>query len=1607
MDTITRLFLSIVVTGMAMSPAATVAQDTKERWEEHSELVRARQNVDPLGSDLFGENVNYYSGGLSFTHTDVSIPGNSALPVTIARTYTATDMRNKRVRDLPFADWDLDLPYVEGIYAAQTGWVRSGSPSGQRCSLTTFGALEPPAFGTSEILISGSDYWNGLQMSLPGRGSQSLLLANSTSSSMMPPSSTQVPAPANGPWYWVTADYSHLGCLPSLQANASGEGFRAVTADGIKYRFDRMATTVEPTLEQRTHDPEGATISFSVDRRKVRLYATYVEDRFGNSVTYTYSNAPTQPVRLTGITSSDGRSISLSYNTYGHVASVTESGRTWTYAYATVAGKRTLTSVTLPDGSSWAISFGGLSSLNMKALPIPPGEPWTCINPRDVEQGQATGMLTHPSGAVGTFVVEPRLFGRSNVPVVCTDYKAPEYNIYGGDPVYPVHFYAPALISKTITGPGLTTAQWDYSYGGQFGFAPSIGTSWAVVEGPQGEWTRFTYDNAYQSSEGLQVSVERGGPIGALDRITTQYQITQSIQAYPPSLGKSSAPLGGDFPARAQRPIRTRTTTRQGVDFDWEVLAFDAMARPIDIRRASTLGFSRDETTTYHDNLNHWVLGQVASVASGGNTLVQNAYDTMALPVEEYRNGAHQYTLTWNADGTLAAAADALNPPTQLQNWMRGIPQQIIYPDGASSSAVVNARGEIASITDPLGFTHSYQYDAMGRVSQVNYPTGDTVGWLSTFSTFVPVSTSEYGLAAGHWRQTVTTGNHRHVTYFDGRWRPVLTHEYDMANPGGTSRFTARHFDHADRAIFMSYPQSSVATWSGVTSGVSHTYDAIDRVVQTRQTSEQGYLDTVINYLTGFQRAVTDPRGFTTTYSYQAFDAPDEGAPVVIAAPEGQTTTISRDAFGRPLSITRAGSYSGGSVSATRHFIYDQHMRLCRRVDPESGATIIDYDAAGRVIWTASGSGATAVSGDCSRGTVAVADRTRFSYDPRSRVTGVIYPGTTEHVDYVYHDDGALAAISRGNSAWLYGYNRRRMLSTETLVHNGELFVFEQTYNSTGHLASRSQPGAIVVDYQPNALGQPTRAGSYATGAQYHPDGQLAQLQYGNGIVRSVSRTARGLPDRVQDTYGATAFHDFDYDYDANGNVSGITDQSDDGSQGRQDRAFLYDGLNRLLQATAPGMWGTATYEYDPLDNLRAASVGARAYSYSYHSSNGRLTAISGTSGAPSWSFGYDARGNQLTRSGSGTTQTRVFDHSERITSITGLASYYYDGHGRRTQTTRQDGSELISVYTTDGVLRYQRDEAAQTTSHYVELGGTLVAQVERPFAPTGVPTLTAPATSSSGSYTVSWTAVSGATRYELEQRLNGGGWSVIHNAAGTSKALSGQGNGTWGYRVRACNSGGCGAYSAIKSTVVTLPPSGVPNLTAPASNSTGSYTVSWSAVSGATSYQLEERLNSGSWSTIHNGTGTSKARTGRTTGTWGYRVRACNAGGCGSYSAIRSTVVTLPPSGAPALSGPTSAFAPASYTLSWTSVSGATSYQLEQRLNSGSWTTVHNGAGTSKGFSGVMAGSWGYRVRACNAAGCGAYSAIHTVWVDNIGGCNPPFCEDPDSVPGDPPGSW
>ena len=77
---------------------------------------------------------------------------------------------------------------------------------------------------------------------------------------------------------------------------------------------------------------------------------------------------------------------------------------------------------------------------------------------------------------------------------------------------------------------------------------------------------------------------------------------------------------------------------------------------------------------------------------------------------------------------------------------------------------------------------------------------------------------------------------------------------------------------------------------------------------------------------------------------------------------------------------------------------------------------------------------------------------------------------------------------------------------------------------------------------------------------------------------------------------------------------------------------------------------------------------------------------------------------------------------------------------------------------------------------------------------PPGAPTLTVPATDADGDYTASWTSVTGAMDYELEEKPSGGSFGNIYDDGGTSHDITGNTPGIYIYRARACaGTGNCG----------------------------------------------------------------------------------------------------------------------------------------------------------------------------------------------------------------------
>lgn len=191
--------------------------------------------------------------------------------------------------------------------------------------------------------------------------------------------------------------------------------------------------------------------------------------------------------------------------------------------------------------------------------------------------------------------------------------------------------------------------------------------------------------------------------------------------------------------------------------------------------------------------------------------------------------------------------------------------------------------------------------------------------------------------------------------------------------------------------------------------------------------------------------------------------------------------------------------------------------------------------------------------------------------------------------------------------------------------------------------------------------------------------------------------------------------------------------------------------------------------------------------------------------------------------------------------------------------------------------------------------------------------------------------------------------------------------------------------------------------LTAPASSSTGNYTVSFKTNAYGTFY-LQEKKNSGSWAnrfTFATTPGNYNAAlthnvslTGRTSATYYYRVKLVGAQGTNlgtKYSNTKITAVSLIPSIPASISAPGNDN-DGTFSVSWGTASGTiTSYQLEQQINGGSWGQIYSGTSRSKAVSGLVDGTYKYRVKACNSDGCSGYrTASNTTVVLSAPGTPP-----------------
>ena len=438
-----------------------------------------------------------------------------------------------------------------------------------------------------------------------------------------------------------------------------------------------------------------------------------------------------------------------------------------------------------------------------------------------------------------------------------------------------------------------------------------------------------------------------------------------------------------------------------------------------------------------------------------------------------------------------------------------------------------------------------------------------------------------------------------------------------------------------------------------------------------------------------------------------------------------------------PLNAQTTSSAVGITVSAPppvatggvgRYYVYNNDpaygadQRLCKVIEPETGATVMRYDSAGNLAWSASGLNLPSTTSCDFAAAYASGRRVDRLYDARNRVTDMSFPDGNGNQHWSYTPDGLPNQVRTWNDAGttivdtVYTYNKRRLLTKESLLRPYE-WAIGYGYDQNGSLAAQTYPTGLALNYAPNALGQATQVatvpgssttGTYASGVSYYPNGAIKQFTYGNGIVHTMTQNARQLPQATQDG----SIVGFTHEYDASGNTTRI----DDTAQGINFNRYLeYDGLDRLTRASSAMFGGShhrIDYAYDAIDNLRAVTnPGVREHTYWYNGNN-HLTNVQTPNGATVVGLGYDEQGNLANKNG----QQYDFDYGNRLRRVVDKENYRYDSLGRRSEVIKDDGSVHVFQYSQAGLPLFSSKVSAagvQTTHENVYLSGSVIATID------------------------------------------------------------------------------------------------------------------------------------------------------------------------------------------------------------------------------------------------------------------------------------------------------
>ncbi|NSW77857.1 MAG: RHS repeat protein [Chthonomonadetes bacterium] len=709
----------------------------------------------------------------------------------------------------------------------------------------------------------------------------------------------------------------------------------------------------------------------------------------------------------------------------------------------------------------------------------------------------------------------------------------------------------------------------------------------------------------------------------------------------------------------------------------------------------------RDQTqwTFVPLNGNVYVLSAITNRVGRSVTLTWDAGRRL-LRVTEAGSGMVLLSLTYNAQNLVASVTDAYGRQVSYQY---SVPANLsvlcltwvsqVVPAGTPNPPMRYSYGYVAYGTDkpllssitvpsPTGMgsaTSTLQYsngrvvarvDASGNRTEYQY---DLTGQATTVTVKDPAGNLVY-----RWIQKYT-GSRCNAGTVDALGNQSTVEYNDPANPYRPTRIVDRDGKQTTYTYDAYGNVLTVTNPRGVTTTYTYDYSAfpLGRLVQVQEGSKP---PTTYTYYepSGLVQSVTSPKPgsvngetVTTSYTYDAL-----GNVLTVTAPGNNATPLMVTTY----NYTQDGSYTqpakvGQPLTVTdnlgnvTHYRYDARGNRTVVIDANGNRTDFAYNIADQLAEVQY-----PATGQQGSGRARTQNVYLYAGGPLRQVLEFDESGTQiRQVTYTYGAEGQLLQRTGSTEVVSYVYDAAYRV---VQVRDGKGNATSFAYNLRGDLLQITYPGGDSVQFA------------------YDAAGRVVQRRDGRGILTNyVYNDPEGLLTGIE--YPAYPALNVSFTYDSDGRRASMTDATGI-------TTYSYDHVGNLLSVsvTYAGLpTRVITYSYYPDGSRATMSTPAGTYTHSYDAA-GRLVGLSALGWSASWTYAPNGWLLTQTLNGASTTYeynargflTRLTNRDARGNVLSDFQNLRYDGVGNRTQMT----VSFPAMPSLGGVTNYSYDTKNQ-----------------------------------------------------------------------------------------------------------------------------------------------------------------------------------------------------------------------------------------------------------------------------------------------------------------------